>query len=142
MISIVNIINAINTKIENEFGYKPTSKDISEGFDRPSFYCDTDNYKSSNLNTDLREKNLTITIYYFSEEIYNNRIELIGVTERLEKIFLSQLAINEHTATISEINAKVVDKILQFSFELSIIEDIEIDETNIENIEELIMILE
>jgi len=142
VISLKDILKAINILIKSNFpAIDIQSMDISEGFKRPSFFVDADNYRSGSMMTLYKDRNLPIRIYYFPTSAKKNRIELIEVQEKLESIFLNSIKVNENfVIPINEVYADIVDGVLQFSFDLFTVEElINEDDTTGELIEELKM---
>ncbi|MBP2027402.1 hypothetical protein J2Z35_001196 [Acetoanaerobium pronyense] len=127
MIKYTDILKAINAKIKEAFPDKEIqSKDITEGFERPSFFIDFSNMAASEMMNYFRNRVTTIVIYYFPSDRYKNRIEILGIQDKLEEIFLDMLKVNEDfIITINETEANIVDGILQFSFDLETVEQIE-----------------
>lgn len=127
MIKYTDILKAINAKIKEAFPDKEIqSKDITEGFERPSFFIDFSNMAATEMMNYFRNRVTTIVIYYFPSDRYKNRIEILGIQDKLEEIFLDMLKVNEDfIITINETEANIVDGILQFSFDLETVEQIE-----------------
>lgn len=122
MISSEDIIKAINDKIEDNFpGVDKQSTDIKEGFERPCFYVQIDDNKANKLNPSSKEKTLTIRIYYFPKDRYENRIELLEKQDTLENMFFDGLQVNENfyiPSLDNELTFTTVDGVLQLSFDL------------------------
>lgn len=126
MITYEDILKSINEKLRHVF---PTinipSKDIEEGFDRPSFYVEFDNIKASDLMNYYKEKTLYTTIYYFPPDRYKNQQNVLATLAQLEDAFLSEpLAIGSNLLiNIIESESNIIDGVLQFGFEIYAIEE-------------------
>lgn len=96
MISTIDIIRGISEWIEANFGEPPISKDITEGFGRPSTYVDVGDI-TSGVETGMLHDSMTIEITRFSEFSYRGYLELLEYqkkfTEMLAKGFIP---ISEH----------------------------------------------
>jgi hypothetical protein len=131
-----DIKKAINMKIISGFNMKPTSTDISEGFERPSFFVDIEGNKKD-LGNDSFERNLKIIIYYFPEVedsqgvAINTTNKLMEVQEKLEEIFDSKLQVMDRFLNIDESKGETIDGILQFSFEIYYIDTKECGESGV-----------
>lgn len=65
MVKLSEILKAVNSKL-NEACPNVTinSKDLSEGFSRPSFRTELDGLKTSAFMTTFKERHFTIRIYF------------------------------------------------------------------------------
>ncbi len=139
MVSLVDIVKAIDDKIKDNFlGIEIQSTDIKEGFERPCFYVQVDDNRANKLNPNSKEKTLTIRIYYFPKDRYENRIELLEIQDILENMFFDGLQVNEnfYISTLdNDLTFTVVDGVLQLSFDLYYVQLL--DEEDAEPLEEL-----
>lgn len=124
MLTLKQIALAINNKLAEVLPNIPIqSKDISEGFERPSLFVDFDNITTSDYIGNKRERNIQVIIYFFPTDRYNNKIEILEVQEALEQAFSGQLMIKEGFIVYPlEVNSVKVDGVLQFSFEIYTLE--------------------
>lgn len=110
---------AINEKILSIFPeVEIQSKDIEEGFKRPSFYVDFENSKLFKIAAEYYNKSISVKVYYFASDRYKHSTENLEVQESLESLFIDKLVVNEVNIPILEVESNVVDSVLQFSFEL------------------------
>ena len=138
MISLKEIMLAINRKINESLQMNVDSKNLEEEFERPSVRTSIDNLKTSAFMQSMKERNFIVRIYYFSKNREKNKIELLEIQEKLEEAFFSHLKIKgAFFIYIDEIVFNVSDGILIGEFEVMTLEDI-INDINIEAIEELI----
>lgn len=132
MITLKQIAKAINDKLSEVLpDIEIQSKDISEGYVRPSLYVDFDNSTHADFGTRGKERTIQVIIYFFPTDPYQNKIETLEVQETLENAFIGHLTIMDGFVIYpSEVSSVKVDGILQVSFEVYYIEidDIETGE--------------
>ena len=105
-----------------------SQRDITEGFDRPSFFIDLDNIKSSDFMSEARDHSNTARIYYFSSTKDNNKIELLNLQDDLNELFIENnlITVNDNIKfEIEELDFSVVDKVLHCYFDIKISENYE-----------------
>ena len=93
MISLKEIMLAINRKINESLQMNIDSKNLEEKFERPSVRTSIDNLKTSAFMQSMKERNFIVRIYYFSKNREKNKIELLEIQEKLEEAFFSHLKI-------------------------------------------------
>lgn len=137
MISLKEIMLAINRKINESLQMNVDSKNLEEEFERPSVRTSIDNLKTSAFMQSMKERNFIVRIYYFSKNREKNKIELLEIQEKLEEAFFSHLKIKgAFFIYIDEIVFNVSDGILIGEFEVRTLEEI-LNDINAENMEEL-----
>lgn len=137
MISLKEVILAINRKINESLQMNVDSKNLEEEFERPSVRTSIDNLKTSAFMQSMKERNFIVRIYYFSKNREKNKIELLEIQEKLEEAFFSHLKIKgAFFIYIDEIIFNVTDGILIGEFEVRTLEEI-LNDINTENMEEL-----
>ena len=137
MISLKEVMLAINRKINESLQMNVDSKNLEEEFERPSVRTSIDNLKTSAFMQSMKERNFIVRIYYFSKNREKNKIELLEIQEKLEEAFFSHLKIKgAFFIYIDEIVFNVSDGILIGEFEVRTLEEI-LNDINAENMEEL-----
>lgn len=137
MISLKEVMLAINRKINESLQMNVDSKNLEEEFERPSVRTSIDNLKTSAFMKSMKERNFIVRIYYFSKNREKNKIELLEIQEKLEEAFFSHLKIKgAFFIYIDEIIFNVTDGILIGEFEVRTLEEI-LNDINTENMEEL-----
>ena len=137
MISLKEVMLAINRKINESLQINVDSKNLEEEFERPSVRTSIDNLKTSAFMQSMKERNFIVRIYYFSKNREKNKIELLEIQEKLEEAFFSHLKIKgAFFIYIDEIIFNVTDGILVGEFEVRTLEEI-LNDINTENMEEL-----
>ena len=137
MISLKEVMLAINRKINESLQMNVDSKNLEEEFERPSVRTSIDNLKTSVFMQSMKERNFIVRIYYFSKNREKNKIELLEIQEKLEEAFFSHLKIKgAFFIYIDEIIFNVTDGILIGEFEVRTLEEI-LNDINTENMEEL-----
>ena len=117
MITYKDIKIAINTRLKT-LGIEITSRDVTEGFKRPSFFVQLDNSVRS-ADENQVYKSMTVEIYYFPSDRYEYSVEVLDIQERLENLFDLKLPIKDRLINIDEANTIITDGVLNFSFELA-----------------------
>jgi hypothetical protein len=119
MLSLTTIKKVINDKIALKFpAIEILSNDVKEGFSRPSFFVKLDNItKDSRLYT--TEKSITVRIYYFASNRYQNDIENMEKQDALEEIFNLNFTAGGKTITIDETRGQIIDSVLEFEFDFN-----------------------
>lgn len=137
MISLKEVMLAINRKINESLQMNVDSKNLEEEFERPSVRTSIDNLKTSAFMQSMKERNFIVRIYYFSKNREKNKIELLEIQEKLEEAFFSHLKIKgAFFIYIDEIIFNITDGILIGEFEVRTLEEI-LNDINAENMEEL-----
>ncbi|WP_256761409.1 DUF6838 family protein [Cohnella sp. WQ 127256] len=139
MVTLKEVATAINVKLEEVLPSIPVNtKDIKEGFARPSLYVDFDNATKSPFGSHGVERKIRVIIYFFPTSKDRYKFEILDVQEKLENAFTYTLEIKDGFIVYpDELTSDKVDGVLQFAFDISYIE---IDDTETgEDIENLIM---
>ena len=145
MIGIKDIIAAINSLLKQNFpDVKRQSTDIRQGYTRPCFYVEMDKDMASKLNTQLKEKTVSIRIYYFPTTEYDSRVELLDMQDKLGNVFLEGVWITpsffmptfQQDGQDNGLDFVIVDGILQMQFYLYSIQELP-DTDNSEPLENL-----
>ena len=137
MISLKEVMLAINRKINESLQMNVDSKNLEEEFERPSVRTSIDNLKTSAFMQSMKERNFIVRIYYFSKNREKNKIELLEIQEKMEEAFFSHLKIKgAFFIYIDEIIFNITDGILIGEFEVRTLEEI-LNDINAENMEEL-----
>lgn len=148
MVKYIDILKAVNTKIKNKFPSIEilSESDVSEKIVRPSFMTKLDEIEISNFMLDTADKKAKVIIYYFAKDKDKNKIENLQMIDDLNELFVenNQLEIiqskngKEFFIGIEEAESEIVDKVLNFSFDLEFSQDYE-REDETELIEEIII---
>lgn len=127
MISYKQIKKAINDKLKATFNMKINSKDIREGFIRPSFFVEFDGMNRIGLESQI-ERSFTVRIYFFASDKDAPSIENMEIQEELENAFDLKLHVADRHFNILETRSVVSDGVLQFEFDIQYEEGREIEE--------------
>lgn len=116
MITYKDIKMAVNRKLKT-LGIEINSKDVTEGFIRPSFFVE---FLNSIRSADENQvyKSLSVQIYYFPTDRYEYSIEVLDVQEQLENLFDLKLQVLDRFLNIHEVNSTVTDGVLNISFDI------------------------
>ena len=116
MIAYKDIKKAINRQL-SKTGVDINSSDVTEGFERPSFFVQLINpIRSANENQ--VHKAMTVQIYYFPSDRYENSIEVLDMQDQLEELFDLKLSVHDRLLDINELNTDLIDGVLNCSFDL------------------------
>lgn len=131
MITLLEINNAINDKIKHalassEFSTVPViASDLSESIVRPSLKIFLGDATTGKVNNCMKERTLTVRVYFFATDIKKYKIENTKVQDLIENEFLTPLIINDSFyIDIDEVEANTSDTVLICSFNLETLEDI------------------
>jgi hypothetical protein len=114
MITYKNIATAVNTKLSS-FEVEINSRDVKEGFPRPSFFVQLlPSTRSGDV--DNVHKMLTVQIYYFPSDRYEYAVEVLDVQENLEYAFDLKLKVQDRYLDIIDAETVLTDGVLNFSF--------------------------
>lgn len=132
LVKYTEIHKAIVEKL-NSTGIDTTGKDVSEGFDRPSFFMSFDNVKASDFMREALDREITVRIYFFSSTIDNNKIELLNMQDKLSELFLEDnlIIVNEYmNLEVDKLEFSIVDKVLHCYFDVRLCENYDrVDDT-------------
>ncbi|MEK4715340.1 phage tail terminator family protein [Sporosarcina sp. FSL K6-5500] len=117
MITYKDLRIAVNRKLKTT-GIEVNSEDVSEGFNRPSFFVEFLNIARSSDENQVH-KSLSVQIYYFPTDRYKYAIEVLEMQETLENMFDLKLAIKDRLINVEDINTGTVDGVLNCSFDLA-----------------------
>lgn len=146
MVEYQDILKAVNLKIKNKFPEIKilSESDVAEKIIRPSFMVKIDNASTSNFMFDTADETLTVIIYYFASDKDKNKLENLDMIKQLKRLFLrnNQIEIIQETGEsfyvgVEETESEIVDKVLNFSFDLEFSQDWEQEENDIELMEDL-----
>ncbi|WP_063870694.1 phage tail terminator family protein [Paenibacillus sp. Root444D2] len=124
MVTLKDIAKAINAKLKESFpDIQINTKDISEGFARPSFTVDFDNSTKSPFGSHGVERTVHVIIYFFPSDRSQYKIEMLDVQDKLENAFTYTLTILDgFVVYLDELSSDKVDGVLQFAFDIHYIE--------------------
>jgi len=153
IITLIDIYEGVKTTIESaligtDFSTVPIVAEDNEGIIRPSIKINMDDNKSDKLNYKHKERTLTVRVYFFAKDKVKYKIDNLKMQDILENAFLNDVKITDsfYMPIINDgITTNVVNSVLDFSFELYSIEEIDeliLDSTGYEMMEELDFTLE
>lgn len=117
-ITYKDLKKSIISVIKKDFKDIPiNSNDISEGFQRPSFFIEFDNINRTS-SEEHYTKSLLVRIYYFPTTINESSIEILDIQDELEQAFDLKLAVRDRFLNILETDNTISDGVLQFEFNL------------------------
>lgn len=127
MIASIKDINlAINKAIKTISDEKIISSDTEEGFKRPCFKVMFGDIDTSLVGISSIRREIIVRIYYFPSDFKKNNLELLSLQDSLALLFLKPIEIEELIIHIEGYVNRIVDNILQISFELKFIQDLDL----------------
>ena len=121
MITYIDLKTAINNVLSTVTvdgkAIDITSRDVTEGFIRPSFFVHMETTNSAS-DENQRYRELAIQIYYFPSDRYEYSIEVLEVMESLENAFDLKLKVGNRYLNIDDPESMIVDGVLNYSFNL------------------------
>lgn len=116
MITLKDLRLAINRQL-SKTGHEVNSRDVQEGFNRPSFFVQFNNVGRHGTESQV-ERTLIVNIYYFPTDRYEYAIEVLDMQETLESLFDLKLRVKDRYLNVDNLNTFVNDGILNCTFEL------------------------
>ncbi len=119
--------------IEKEYpNYPIVDMDIDEDYPRPSYFIEVESVKSQWVAVDYLEELSDLQIVFFAENRYEGFLELLEMKNHLTQLFNEPLELdNGYYVSLLETTSELFkgDKVLEFSFQVSIVNQIEREET-------------
>ena len=86
MVTAVDIIKTLTVRCRELLGCDVNDRDISEGFERPSFFIEIVDFKNEDIGELLRGDTLNIYIYYFNEKRLTGYLDLLKARESIREL--------------------------------------------------------
>lgn len=101
MLSVINVIKALTLLVESNFpNYPVNDRDLTEGFDRPSYFIDIDEVRGENVTSELVKETADISLYFFEEDIYSGFLKLLDMKNELLELLGAPLALTDENGNI------------------------------------------
>ncbi len=131
--SVIDVIRALSNLIEKEYpNYPIVDMDIEEDYPRPSYFVEVESVKTQWVAVDYLEELSDLQIVFFAENRYEGFLELLEMKNHLTQLFNEPLELdNGYYVSLLETTSELFknDKVLEFSFQVSIVNQIERNET-------------
>lgn len=147
----MQINKAINNTIESalvDTDFKDVeivAKDFTDGIQRPSLKVGFDNSKTGKFNKQLKERTLTVRVYFFAKDKNYYKIDNLKMQDIIENAFLEDIQITPSffMPIVNEegVQSEIIDTVLECSFDIYSLEEI-YDDSALEPIETLNLKLE
>ena len=82
MITAIDIIKAFTVQCRDLLGCDVNDRDISEGFERPSFFIEIVDFRNEDIGQEIRGDSLNMYIYYFNEKREVGYLRLLEAREK------------------------------------------------------------
>lgn len=125
MITLKDIRAAVNRQL-NKTGVDINSRDVSEGYNTPSFFVQFNNVNRHGTETQI-ERDLIVHIYYFPTDRYEYAMEILDMQEVLEVLFDLKLRVKDRELNVGEFQTFLNDGILNATFDIDFIDARNID---------------
>ena len=133
MYSVIDIIKALSLLIEKHFpAYPVNDRDLTEGFDRPSYFIDVDRVETTDLTAYLMQEESDIVLYFFEEDNYRGFLKLLQMKNQLVTVLKDPLELtNDDGDTVMHVTldsltttVSKADKALICSFSTVLVQEI------------------
>lgn len=132
--SVIDVIRALSNLIEKEYpNYPIVDYDVNEDYPRPCYFIETESVKTQWVAVDYLEELSDLQIVFFAEDRYDGFLELLEMKNHLTQLFNEPLELdNGYFVSLLETTSELFkgDKVLEFSFQVSIVNQIERNETD------------
>lgn len=116
MITYKDIRIAINRQLAKT-GIEINSRDVQEGFNKPSFFVQLNNVGRSGDENQVH-KSMMVQIYYFPSDRYEYAIEVLDMQETLEELFDLKLPVKDRLLNVDEFTTFLNGGVLNCTFDL------------------------
>lgn len=107
---------------------------------RPSLRITFDSTQAGKFNSQLKERNLTVRIYFFAQDKYKYKKDNLKMQDLIENAFLEDVQVTPSffmpISNEEGVQSQIIDTVLECSFDLYSLEEI-YDDSALEPIEEL-----
>ena len=133
MYSVIDIIKALSLLIEARFpAYPVNDRDLTEGFDRPSYFIDVDRVETTDLTAYLMQEESDIVLAFFEEDNYRGFLKLLQMKNQLVTVLKDPLKLTDENGdvamhvTLDSLTTTVskADKALICSFSTVLVQEI------------------
>lgn len=101
MLTVIDIIKALTTAIETKFpDYPVNSRDIEEGFDRPSYFLDVEDVTTEQFTSNYVKETSNLVIYFFASDIHKGFLKLLQTKNELLKLLAEPLPLTNKAGDI------------------------------------------
>ena len=117
MLTRSQIDKAVTSRLKAEFSTIPVqSSDVSEGFERPSFFVRIETNRTESFQHSIRRE-MTCRIIFFPSKRDVFEAEAYDVQDKLEKLFGLTLSVEDRVLTLGPATMEVVDKVVHYAFD-------------------------
>lgn len=133
MITVVKLKKALIDVIKNKYGksYKYYGNEVTEGYDKPSFFTQLLSVNSNNVTTNFAERKYLFVITYFQKQI--DEADALAKFSELVEAFGLKVKVNDRYVNVSDFAYEFVGEksnILQMSLNVSFMDGIKKEETH------------
>lgn len=111
MVTSIDIIKALTIQCRSLLGCDVNDRDISEGFDRPSFFVEINDFDGDDIGERLKADTYNISISYFNEKRKTGYLELLKSREALREMLAKPIKVSEgFSITADDIPEETINK--------------------------------
>lgn len=136
MLTVIDVIRALSELIESKYpDYPIIDMDITEDFERPSYFIDVDDIETSWTANDYIKESSNLKIIFFAAERYEGFLELLDMKNKLTVMFDEPLYVTngqeEYYVSLLNTASDIykADKVLEFTLRADLIQKVERQET-------------
>lgn len=136
MLTVIDVIRALSELIESKYpDYPIIDMDITEDFERPSYFIDVDDIETSWTANDYIKESSNLKIIFFAAERYEGFLELLDMKNKLTVMFDEPLYVTngkeEYYVSLLNTASDIykTDKVLEFTLRADLIQKVERQET-------------
>lgn len=133
MITVVELKKALIDVIKNKYGksYKYYGNEVTEGYDKPSFFTQIVPVQNENVTTNFSERKYSFVITYFQKEI--DEEDALTKFSELVEAFGLKVKVNNRYVNVSDFDYEFIgekNNILQMSLNVSYMDGIKKENTH------------
>lgn len=126
--TLIDIKKAINQALKKDFPkIERYSRETKEGFKRPAFFIELLPIMREQRGKYHYFRKITVLIRYFSESESETELENLKIQDGLEETFGQVLKVKDRVITLSEVEGRIIDEVLQFQFDISYLDSLKED---------------
>lgn len=110
MVTAVDIVKALTIKCRELLGCDVNDRDLSEGFERPSFFIEVVDFKNADIGEIIRGDTFTVYIYYFNERRETGYLTLLKARESLRELLAMPIPITDGFSIVADEIAENISK--------------------------------
>lgn len=105
MLSVIDVIKALTILVESNFpNYPVNDRDVTEGFERPSYFIDIEEVKTENVTAQHVKETAELVLVFFEQDIYKGFLNLLDMKNELIELLNRPLELtDENGKTVAHV---------------------------------------